>query len=303
MTAEYTIAICTYNRADVLKLCLESIAQFKPEFLEVPVLVINNNCTDSTSQVVASFGGQLAIREVVEKNQGLSAARNRAFQECTTSYIIYLDDDAKVTQEWFKGLHKGLKDFANPDYFGGPYGPYYLVQKPVWFKDRYGSDHLQQERGPIREGDHISGGNMGWKVELIRACGGFSTELGMNGKKVAFGEETALLHRARTLFPEARGVFLPDMKMEHLVPEYKMDLRYCVKRFWNLGRDDFKSFPGRYPINVKTFAYEVALLGFLPVYYLFRNRERYPYWQNLFYEVGLWRVRFWGRVYTALLGR
>lgn len=296
----YTIAICTFNRAPIVEICLQSILDYGPKGL--PVIVVDNGSTDHTLQIVEGFKNRLNVTLIQEKRAGVSYARNTAYEHCKTEYIVYLDDDARVTPQWFRGIDEGLRSEGMPDYFGGPYGPYYLIEKPVWFKDQYGSDHLKQKGGKLGPNDHLSGGNMGWKVELLAALKGFPVDLGPVGEVMIFGEDSSVVHRAQTEMPERRGVFLPEMKMEHLVPAHKMTLSYCTKRFWRLGRDDFRSFPGRYPLTLKTCAYEIALIPFLPIYTLFRPRSRYPYWQNLYYEVGLWRVRFWGRVYTRLFG-
>jgi glycosyltransferase involved in cell wall biosynthesis len=300
---DYTIAICTYNRSAIARLALESIVRHAPAGRRIPVILVDNNSSDDTPAMGESFRDRLNIDVYIEKTIGLSHARNRAMNECRTEYIIYIDDDAKVTPRWFDAIEEGIKRHGKPDFFGGPYGPYYLQPKPHWFKDRYGSDCLNQKEGELQVGEHVTGGNMGWRLETLRAAGGFPTDLGMTGNKLAFGEETAVQHKVLTEFPGSRGIFLPEMWIEHLVPPTKMTLGYWIRRFWGLGRDDSRSFPGRYPLDLRTFAYEIALLGFLPIYYLFRPRDRYPYWQNLFFEVGLWRIRFWGRVYTRLFGR
>ena len=74
-----SIVVATYNRAPYLLRTLESLARqtLSPGLFEI--LVVNNNSSDNTPEVVAGFAGshpQLQVRMVTETSQGLSYARN-----------------------------------------------------------------------------------------------------------------------------------------------------------------------------------------------------------------------------------
>ena len=65
-----TVAICTYNRAELLRQTLAGIARQTFPADQFEVLVIDNNSTDHTAQVVAEFtGARPAPRHVVEVQQ------------------------------------------------------------------------------------------------------------------------------------------------------------------------------------------------------------------------------------------
>src|ERR1043165_163989 len=96
-----TVAIPTYNRADYLRQTLAGIALqvFPPDQFEV--LVIDNNSTDHTVAVVAEFAdAHPAPRCVLETNQGLDHARNRAITEARGEIIVFADDDILVKPDW-----------------------------------------------------------------------------------------------------------------------------------------------------------------------------------------------------------
>ena len=76
-----TITIQTYNRSAVLAETLESLRPLQcPAGVEYEILVVDNNSTDDTPQVLQKYGVLLAprLRSVFEPQQGLSHARNRA---------------------------------------------------------------------------------------------------------------------------------------------------------------------------------------------------------------------------------
>ena len=73
-----SVAVCTWNRASLLRECLQTMTQLHtPAGLRWELLVVNNNCTDDTSSVVAAFARRLPVKEIVEKKLGLSHAQQR----------------------------------------------------------------------------------------------------------------------------------------------------------------------------------------------------------------------------------
>lgn len=84
-----SVVIPTYNRADLLKLTLESVlAQtIRPH----EVLVIDDGSTDNTTAVCAAFPAP--VRHIRQKNSGVAAARNRGMREATGDWIAFCDSD------------------------------------------------------------------------------------------------------------------------------------------------------------------------------------------------------------------
>ena len=80
-----SVIIPTYNRAEVLRQALESVAAQTCESLEIIVVDVGSN--DNTGEVLAGFGNRiLAI-------QGNRAARNIGIDAATGEYLAFLDDD------------------------------------------------------------------------------------------------------------------------------------------------------------------------------------------------------------------
>src|SRR5580692_9336325 len=72
-----SVAICTWNRAKLLDQTLTKMGELRiPDGVTWELLVVNNNCTDDTSRVVASAANALPVKEVFEKKLGQSHARN-----------------------------------------------------------------------------------------------------------------------------------------------------------------------------------------------------------------------------------
>jgi hypothetical protein len=79
----------TYNRASLLRECLESLfAQTRP--LD-QILVVDDGSTDDTQQILCAFGAKLTILR--KENAGKAAALNHALAQCESDYVWICDDD------------------------------------------------------------------------------------------------------------------------------------------------------------------------------------------------------------------
>ena len=54
-TPELSVAVCTYNRSDVLPKCLESLVNQTASSELFDVLIIDNNSTDDTKKIALDF--------------------------------------------------------------------------------------------------------------------------------------------------------------------------------------------------------------------------------------------------------
>ena len=90
-----TIAVCTRDRPDDLRRCLDAI---NASDLACDVLVVDNAPTDDrTKRVVDEFG---SVRYAPEPNVGLNWARNRAVSEAHGDIVAFVDDDVLVDRAW-----------------------------------------------------------------------------------------------------------------------------------------------------------------------------------------------------------
>jgi len=102
-----TVAICTRDRPEDLRRCLEAVTRFTEEGHEILVV---DNCPsrDATRQVVEGYRN---IRYVREAQPGLNRARNRALREAKNEVVAFTDDDAVPDPGW---LHHLLRNFSDP---------------------------------------------------------------------------------------------------------------------------------------------------------------------------------------------
>jgi GT2 family glycosyltransferase len=102
-----TIAVCTRDRPDDVRRCLEALMRLPDDGQEILVV---DNCpsTDATRRVVQEFS---RVRYVVEPRPGLNNARNRALVEARHDIIAFADDDAVPDPGWLRAL---LRNYDHP---------------------------------------------------------------------------------------------------------------------------------------------------------------------------------------------
>lgn len=235
MNTLISVVVCTYNRAAILFDCLKSLCEQIDAGINYEVLVVNNSCSDNTSEVVENFARQYAfVKEIIEPIQGLSYARNCGINEASGEYVAYIDDDVMVSSDWIYKMAEFIKRHPEISAFGGPSEVFAKVPIPDWFPPKYGSlDYGLTERPLVHNKEWIDGSNMIFKKELLLQYGGFNERLGMSGHRISYGEDTLLIQR---LMDSGVIVFyVPTIKVMHLLPEYKMHLKWLLMARYSSG--------------------------------------------------------------------
>lgn len=282
---DFTIAVCTFNRAPILTKCIASILDQLDELCSFEILIIDNNSTDNTSSLVRSLAtNNPTLRLVREQKQGLSHARNRAYQEAKTKWIVYIDDDAKLKHGYCHQLIKLIQreDF---DCFGGLYTAWYFYGKPPWLPDDFGNKKSLRPSIGLIDGSQgwLSGGNFAIKKAILEEIGGFNPELGMSGLKTGYGEEDYV---QKIIFEQGYKIgFDPNLIIEHAVMPHKLKLSWHLKSSFFRGKsiEQMRSVKSGVPYSALELSRGIIglFLKRLPkaIWFLFRRKEYY--WQNL----------------------
>lgn len=233
--------VCTHNRSRILPLALDSLVKqtLPPHCFEI--LVVASGCTDDTPAVVESFrvaypGHQITL--IVEPRPGLGIARNSGAAAARSSLLAFLDDDARACSDW---LERGFQHFSREGAcllcVGGVIEPLYLTPKPSWFLDGYEAFRLGDRARWLNPGEFLLGSNMIWRRSVVEKLNGFPTQGSPRGGAMGLGEETSLFENLWRTEQNARFLYDPELKVEHLVPASKMTVAYRWKRAYVSGRD------------------------------------------------------------------
>jgi glucosyl-dolichyl phosphate glucuronosyltransferase len=242
---DITVLVCTYNRCQSLGLTIESVAiQTLPRSLSWEILVIDNNSSDGTRQVVEDFQRRYPerIRYMLEPRQGVSYARNTGIQEARGEILAFIDDDETAATGWLENLTANLHN-AEWAGAGGRVVPPAGFSHPHWLSpdNSFASGplaifDLAQEAGQLTETPF--GANMAFRKDVFHRYGGFRTDLGRSGASMLSNEDTEF---GRRLFAAGQRLrYEPSALTYHPVEERRLHREYFLNWWFNKGRSDIR---------------------------------------------------------------
>lgn len=248
-----SIIICTYNRGDLLKRCLKSLIEQDMDtiFFEI-IVVVDQQFSDLMVPIIHQFEPQRKIRVIIEHEGGHANARNAGYLAANGELLIYLDDDAIAPPQFIRQVILVWDQFA-PDIMGGPIYPYYTDKKPGWFRDEYEIRKYEKHSGFSRT-CRISGSNFIIRKDTLKSIGLFDKNLGMKkGEIMTLGDEGKVLdtYRLQTPIAEQKVFYSMDVFVYHLVPKWKMNLIYIMKRGYHSGKYRFTKLNNKFPDRTK----------------------------------------------------
>jgi len=304
----FSVVICTYNRAEILSEAIKTACEQEFDSEKFEVIVVDNNSSDSTSEIIEKYKLMYPnLKSVIEPKQGLSNARNLGWRIARGLYVAYIDDDSKVSSDWLSKASRVVEKY-NPAVFGGPILPFYRDRPPSWFKDSYVIHKPYEDTRELNrnDADVIFGGNMIWRRDILDSLNGFKPELGMNGNKPGYGEETQLLRQLSANKLNEKIYYIPELFAYHLVQVYKYKMIHIVKASFRAGRDFYHFEPKK---NHSISRVQILRKG-LRIIRIFgldmvkktitRDKTEYPYFRGYFYKQSTKYIRQLGRIYEQL---
>jgi glycosyltransferase involved in cell wall biosynthesis len=238
-----SVVICTYNRDKYIYNVLKSIAvnNFPADLYEI--IVINNNSTDSTEKEYERFCSDfqhINCHYFIEKNQGLSHARNRGIKESSGEIIIYVDDDATVNQEYLQSYYDFFEKHEYAMAAGGSVIPVYETEKPKWmsyYTERLVSCYFYKgEKIKLFTRGFPCGGNAAYRSKIFADIGLFNIDLGRNGTNLIGAEEKDIFDKMRSR--KLKFYYLPNAVLYHIIPQTKLTKEYFKNLTLSIGKSE-----------------------------------------------------------------
>jgi glycosyltransferase involved in cell wall biosynthesis len=170
-----SVVIPAYNEEKRIGRCLDSLcAQVTTAPFEV--IVVDNNSTDNTADIINSFKDRLTVRVVFEPRRNRGAARKAGSREAKGDIILSTDADTIVPPHWIqhfvdtftmlphiKGI-AGVTKISDCSPLNTILSNGYMAMAPYFLRLWYGH-HV------------FAGTNSGVRRDAYEAVGGYSAEL------------------------------------------------------------------------------------------------------------------------------
>jgi glycosyltransferase involved in cell wall biosynthesis len=242
-----SIIIAAYNEALNLKLCLNSIFKTRPDSLSIEVIVVDNNSTDNTAQIIKDIPQAVYLKE---EKQGASYARNTGIRRASGDILVFLDADTIVSENWLNNLLSPFEGHTVGAVGGGilPFSENNLVSEYLGI-----SLFMRYPRyGARRKIKGFPSCNLAVRKELVRE--GFDTKI-----FTTYGEDKDLCFKI--IDAGFSVLFVPEALVLHQHPE----------SFRSLASLLVKSSRGRMAFGKKhAFSPDILIMNtHLPLMYLF----------------------------------
>ncbi|MCQ2218823.1 MAG: glycosyltransferase [Paludibacteraceae bacterium] len=233
--------ICTYNRCEYIYKTLQKVAETSCDTNAYEIVVVNNNSTDNTELECTRFQKDypnVGFNYIIEKNQGLSFARNRGMKESVGELLVFLDDDAYVEKDYLQNLLHHMDSHPDAMAFGGKITPLFEEgTEPQWLskwtRSWVSAIDLGAKIKLFKKKQYPIGANMGFRRECITECGEFDTKLGRSGKNMMGGEEKDFFFRIKA--QNYNIYYFPDVAVQHIIPQHRTTKEYIRRYATGIG--------------------------------------------------------------------
>lgn len=225
---DFSIVVCTHNRASMLADCIESLLNQTVNKNRFEIIIVDNNSTDNTEAIVREFAKNNSnITYLQEKITGYSAPRNCGWKNASGKIIAYIDDDEIAAPDWLESIEKAFQISEKPDIVGGIYLGQYDVTPPDWFTESMDQTNKNRPKEILdqQKKSFLAGGNIAFKKEVLEKLDGFSNNFNMKNNVLIMGEDTDICKRAMSAGFQL--YYDPKIKIYHRINHnnYNIELR------------------------------------------------------------------------------
>jgi glycosyltransferase involved in cell wall biosynthesis len=177
---ELSVIIPSYNRRNILRRCLDALAQQTLPCEDFEVVVVDDGSSDGTDRMLAEAQFPFRLRAIRQENSGQAAALNRGIACAHGTYCLFLDDDITASPQLLEehlrlqrsmpeavGIGQILLDIPET-------ADWFTVSFAVGWREQY--DGLARSDTPPSWSDCYSG-NMSVRHDRVHEVGGFSTDV------------------------------------------------------------------------------------------------------------------------------
>jgi glycosyltransferase involved in cell wall biosynthesis len=240
-----SVIICCYNSASKIKPTLEHINRQELSGLTCELIVINNNCTDNTIDIVKtvwrSCSNPFQLKIVDENKPGLSNARKAGVLSAFGEVIVFCDDDNWLNEYYLYNVYNILKANSNVGLVGGVSKLASNVDIPNWFttyQSSYAVGVQGLNSGIINKRGYLWGAGLSFRrLEMIKIYkSGFSNLLSdrsSNGQFLSGGDSEIckwFLLIGKDLFYDENLIFYHFIDEKRFTKDYFNDLIKSINK-------------------------------------------------------------------------
>ncbi len=240
MINSLTILFSTFNGSHTLPRMFEGLQDLIiPQNISLDILVVDNNSSDNSVQIIQSFSEKLNIKILSEKRAGKNFALNKALEQDLGELVIITDDDIIPNPEWISNYIALAERYPDRDLFGGKVELLWESQPSKALIDNipisiaFAKTPESLSTGPCNA-MRIFGPNMAVRRCVFDRGIIFNTKIGPSGKNYIMGSESEFLVRAEQSGHKA--AFDNENPVKHIVRPWQLTDEWLENRAFKAGR-------------------------------------------------------------------
>jgi glycosyltransferase involved in cell wall biosynthesis len=240
--ASVSVVFSTFNRAESVRETLEAFLELDLEGIEAEFVVVANNCSDSTNEVLLSLKECMPLVILEEPIPGKNKALNTAIASTELSeLIVFCDDDITPYKDWLQEIVATSNRTPQTSVFGGQIIPSWPGgRQPPWADNPFllsmgfSAHDLGEKEIDYPNGSYPFGGNFWIRKSVLRAGHSYSESMGPKGNSRIMGSETSFLKQLDLDGYKAR--YVPHAIVRHRIKESDLHLPDFYRRAESYGR-------------------------------------------------------------------
>lgn len=239
---DISVLIATHNRAEILRQTLENMTKLDVDGLKVEFVVIDNNSSDNTAQVIDSFKCKLPLKHLFEPRPGKNCALNKALNEVPLGQIVvFTDDDVEPESNWLRTIKSVTDRWPDQMIFGGKIHVISPIKDaPAWLGDptlpmcNLGAHEPLANEGIYPKDSRPNGANYWVRRDVFKEVPHFNEKVGPSPVNRIMGSEFSfLLELSKKGF---KFIYCPEAIVGHCVTKAQINPAAIRKRAWRCGR-------------------------------------------------------------------
>lgn len=220
---DLSVVIPTYNGADRLLRCLDSLSRQTLAADSYETIVVVDGSTDNTAQTLAQLNTPFRLVVIEQRNQGPGAARNAGITAAQATYCVFLDDDI-IAHPQLLAEHLRVQR-AGAAVVGLGAIPTVVPSRAGWLARRF-AEYSNDHRAKLARGVRPAGwrdcysGNMSIARADFLSIGGFATDM-RRGEDVELGYRLSERGLSFVYIPGAVGTEQQRKGMPELVSDFE----------------------------------------------------------------------------------
>lgn len=235
-----SVIICCYNSVSRIGKTLEYLSNQVLHDLQCEIVLVDNNCSDSTVESALetwnALGARYPLNIVKQAEPGLSMARKMGIQSSQYDILLFCDDDNWLCADYLYSAYTYIATNGSVGIIGGHPEFQTSIDVPVWFvpyQECFATGVQGNKTGNVLpERSYLFGAGMVVRKKILHLFDEIGIESILsdrNGDIVSSGGDIEFCVWVRKLGYELH--YLDNLKLVHMIDSKRIDWKYMIRLF------------------------------------------------------------------------